>query len=152
MNYPDDDDYHLLEPLDDMDAVPQLKRDLAYEIAHWDACAEAFCTDFTQYNKLLAEIVGFVPNSRVNGSGGDDPDEVIKNLLRGLPVKHRVIVEYRYGLWGGPGYSARVVAGALGLAESTVEKLRGESLDLLQVHRDRLLLQLARASEGYRPD
>lgn len=136
------------EAIDDIGFAPQLKRDLAYERRNWDKCAELFRTDFERYNDLIEEIVGFVPNSRFDGSGGDDSDAVIKQLLRGLPVKHRLVVEYRYGLWDGAGFTARVVAAALGMTEGSVERVRLEALDLLRVHREEMLLRLGRASAG----
>ncbi len=137
---------YVREPVDDLDFAPQLKHDLAYERANWDTCVDLFCTDFERYDDLIEDIVGFVPNSRFDGSGGDDPDAVIKHLLRGLSVRHRLVIEYRYGLWDGAGFSARLVAAALGMTERGVERKRSEGLDLLRVHRDELLLGLGRAS------
>lgn len=127
-------------------SVEQLARDLGYEEEHWEESAGAlFCTDFGRYNELLAELFGSVPASR---SGGDPQDGVLKQQLRHLPVRCRIIVECHYGLWG-TRWDDSDVAEALGISLSEHDELLRSAQTSLRALRDSWLRGNARTS--FRP-
>lgn len=128
--------------------VEQLAHDLRYEEEHWEETAgQHFCTDFERYNEFLDELFGSVPASR---SGGDPQDDVLKQELRRLPVRQRVIVECHYGLWYGERCDPSDTAEALGLSHEQYNELLDAAMKALRERRDPWLVANARSSQKRR--
>lgn len=124
--------------------VAQLARDLAFEGKSCTKTAgRLFCTDVDTYNAMLADLFGAVPGSRTGASaGGTDQDRVLKEQLRKLTVRQRLIVECHYGLWSYP-IAPEETAEALGISLPLYSAEFDKARTKLRKGRDRWLTDTA---------
>ena len=84
---------------------------------------EPLSVDWDGNELLLSDIIGSESDSISKDMEGDEESKIIREAVKNLTPRERVIIEMRYGLFGGDELTQKEVADILGISQSYISRL-----------------------------
>jgi hypothetical protein len=124
----------------------RLRDDLSEEADRWEDHVPQRSTDWTSFNRFLKGVFDTLPESRYHGGAGREADDVLRHLLRTLPMRQRLAIEHEYQLWScaeNEKAPEAVLAYALDLSIAALRVELHKARQTLMHYREPFLVQLA---------
>ena len=84
---------------------------------------EPLSVDWDGNELLLSDIIGSESDSISKDMEADEERKIIREAVKNLTPRERVIIEMRYGLFGGDELTQKEVADILGISQSYISRL-----------------------------
>ena len=93
---------------------------------------EPLSVDWDGNELLLSDILGSDSDSVCRPMEEDEEKRIIREAVKNLNMREKVIIEMRYGLSGGPELTQKEVADALGISQSYISRLEKKIMSRLR--------------------
>ena len=93
---------------------------------------EPLSVDYDGNELLLSDILGNEPDSVYRSMEEEEERKIVREAVRDLSARERVIVEMRYGLNGGRELTQKEVADTLGISQSYISRLEKKIMHRLR--------------------
>ena len=93
---------------------------------------EPLSVDWDGNELLLSDVLGSESDVVSREMEEDEERRLVREAVRGLSARERVIIEMRYGLGGGEEMTQKEVADALGISQSYISRLEKKIMQVLK--------------------
>ena len=93
---------------------------------------EPLSVDYDGNELLLSDILGSEPDSVSKAMEEDEERRILREAVRDLSERERIIVEMRFGLFDRPELTQKEVADALGISQSYISRLEKKIMHRLR--------------------
>ena len=93
---------------------------------------EPLSVDYDGNELLLSDILGSEPDSVSRAMEEDEEKRILREAVRDLSERERIIVEMRFGLFDRPELTQKEVADALGISQSYISRLEKKIMHRLR--------------------